>query len=72
MAYTYETVDGTKSGFVTGHGAIVDGKITSETAIENPNLKLVGGAPVSGTASQQNPAQPQTAEQAPANNGEQA
>ncbi len=78
--YTYETVDGQKTGYVAGHGVIVDGKITTDRPIENPNFKLVGGsaaqnaavppAPVVGTASQQNPSQPATAEpQQPTNAG---
>lgn len=62
--FEYETVDGTKEGFVTGFGAIVNGRISSDEPIENANLKIVGSpspAPVTGTASQQNPAQPESA-----------
>lgn len=66
--YTYKTKDGTKTGFVPGIGAITDGSITSHVLIESPNLELVHtdeaapAAPVVGTASPQNPNQPQTAE----------
>lgn len=63
--YTYEVI-GTKTGFVPNVGEIKDGKIESDTVLEGANYKLISGdapnqAPVSGTTSQQNPAQPATA-----------
>lgn len=60
--FTYKTKDGSKTGFVPNIGAIEDGRITSDTPLHNPNLELVSSdeqpAPIVGTASQQNPAQP--------------
>lgn len=87
--FTYKTKDGQQTGFIPGVGAIVDGEITSDTPIENPNLMIVRDqtgeapvvpepaavvppAPVVGTASQQNPNQPATADQPAANTGVQA
>lgn len=64
--YTYEVI-GTNTGYVPNVGVIVDGKIESDVPLEGHNFKLISGdapaqaAPVVGTASQQNPAQPATA-----------
>lgn len=68
--FTYETKDGTTTGFVPGYGAIVDGKITTEKYIESPNLVLQDNAEseqaepgqIIGVASQQNPEQSPTAD----------
>lgn len=60
--FTYKTKDGTKTGFIPGVGEIVDGEISSPVELESPNLELADAAPIVGTASQQNPNQPETAE----------
>jgi len=64
--YKYKTKDGSTTGVVPGIGVIVDGFITSPVKLESGNLELVTDgqdAPIVGTASQQNPEQPATAEQ---------
>lgn len=72
--FTYKTVDGSQTGFIPGVGEIIDGVITSDQPLENANLALVEDVtatetPLVGTASQQNPNQPQTAD-APTNTGD--
>lgn len=74
--FTYETVDGSQTGFIPNVGEIKNGRITTPVPVFSPNLKLISGdpapqqAPVVGVSTQQNPNLPKTADPAPTNTGE--